>query len=59
MIDFNPFPIIETKRLILRRMNYDDINDLFKMRKDPEMNLYIDVKPDETTAETPSIRAEG
>lgn len=59
MIDFNPFPIIETKRLILRRMNYDDINDLFKMRKDPEMNLYIDVKPDETTAETQSIRAEG
>ncbi|MGK0466413.1 MAG: ribosomal-protein-alanine N-acetyltransferase [Clostridium sp.] len=37
MINFTPFPNIETKNLILRRINYNDGNDLFEMRKDPEM----------------------
>ena len=31
MIEFCPFPNIKTKKLILRRMNYNDINDLFKI----------------------------
>jgi DNA-3-methyladenine glycosylase II len=47
-----PFPRVETKNLILRRMNYCDINDLFKMRKDAGMNEYIDVKVDVDTDET-------
>ena len=44
MINFMPFPNIETKSLILRKMNYNDINDLFEMRKDSRMNVYIDTK---------------
>jgi [ribosomal protein S5]-alanine N-acetyltransferase len=52
MINFSPFPSIETKNLILRRMNYNDINDLFEMRKDSQMNEYIDTKLEENTHET-------
>jgi ribosomal-protein-alanine N-acetyltransferase len=52
MINFTPFPNIETKNLMLRRINYNDINDLFEMRKDPEMNKYIDTKLEENIQET-------
>ncbi|MDV3425982.1 MAG: GNAT family N-acetyltransferase [Bacillota bacterium] len=52
MINFKPFPDIETKNLTLRRMNYDDISDLFEMRKDPRMNEYTDTKPEENINET-------
>lgn len=52
MISFTPFPCIETKNLVLRRMNQDDANDLFDMRRDPLMNEHTDVKPDETIEDT-------
>lgn len=52
MVNFMPFPNIETKNLILRRINYNDINDLFEMRKDSRMNEYIDIKLEENTNET-------
>ena len=52
MIDFMPFPRIETENLILRRIDYNDINDLFNMRKDPRMNEYVDTKLEENICET-------
>lgn len=52
MINFTPFPSIRTKNLLLRRMNYNDIQDLFEMRTIPEMIKYVDLKLDETTDET-------
>lgn len=52
MLKFTPFPNIETGNLILRKMNYNDINDLFQMRKDPRMNEYTDTKLDENIDET-------
>ncbi|WP_406243326.1 GNAT family N-acetyltransferase [Tissierella carlieri] len=52
MIDFNPFPNMETKNLILRRMNSNDAKDLFEMRKDPRMNEYTDMKLEEDIYET-------
>lgn len=52
MINFNPFPIIETKNLILRKMNSKDAKDLFEMRKDSRMNEYTDTKLDENTYQT-------
>ncbi len=52
MINFTDFPNMETKNLILRKMSYNDINDLFEMRKDPRMNEYTDTIPDATTDET-------
>jgi len=47
-----PFPIVESKNLVLRRMNYGDINNLFEMRKDAGLNEYIDVKIEVNTDET-------
>jgi len=52
MINFTPFPIIETKNLILRRMNYNDVLDVFDMRKNPEMIEYVDTKLDGTSNDT-------
>lgn len=54
MIKFTTFPDLETKNLLLRKMNYGDINDLFEMRNDPSMNMYTDTKPDQTFEETKS-----
>ncbi len=48
----NPFPVIETKNLILRRIKYEDTHDIFAMRSDPKMNEYTDTKPDESPEET-------
>ncbi|ATP57291.1 GNAT family N-acetyltransferase [Pedobacter ginsengisoli] len=37
--------VIETKRLILRELEYSDENDLFEMDSDPEVHLYIENNP--------------
>lgn len=37
--------LIETERLILRELEYTDINDLFEMDADPEVHLFIENKP--------------
>jgi ribosomal-protein-alanine N-acetyltransferase len=52
MFNFTPFPNLETKNLLLKRLNYTAIDDLHEMRKDPRMNEYVDVKPDESINET-------
>lgn len=52
MIDFTPFPTIETRNLILRKMEISDMQDLFEMRRDPRMNEYIDTKLEENIDET-------
>lgn len=52
MTNFTPFPNIETENLILRKMSYNDIDDLFEMRKDPRMNEYTDTKLEEDISET-------
>lgn len=52
MINFNPFPIIETKRLLLRRITIKDTNDLYHMRRDPRMNEFVDTKVDTSIIET-------
>ncbi|TQR19385.1 GNAT family N-acetyltransferase [Psychrobacillus vulpis] len=49
---FNPYPTIETTNLILRKMDENDSNDLFEMRKDPRMNEHTDTKLDENIYET-------
>ncbi|SES42305.1 GNAT family N-acetyltransferase [Psychrobacillus sp. OK032] len=51
-MNFNPFPTIETKNLLLRRMVESDRNDIHEMRKDPQMNEYTDSKEDENVSET-------
>lgn len=41
MIQLLPFPVLETKRLILRNLKETDAEDIFIMRSDPEVMRYI------------------
>ena len=43
MLNFNftPFPVIESNRLILRRITNDDVNEVFELRSNPETMKYI------------------
>jgi len=40
-VNFNPFPIIETERLLLRQYSLNDAEDLFEIRKNPLSMKYI------------------
>jgi ribosomal-protein-alanine N-acetyltransferase len=52
MLEFNfdPFPVLETERLILRRINNADVAEVFFLRNDEAMMKYID-RPAFTTQE--------
>jgi ribosomal-protein-alanine N-acetyltransferase len=39
--NFTPFPVIETERLLLRRVTIDDANDIFILRSNPETMKFI------------------
>lgn len=43
MLEFNfhPFPVIETERLVLRRVTNDDANEVLELRSNPETMKYI------------------
>ncbi len=43
MLEFNftPFPILETERLLLRRVDNNDVNEVFSMRSNAETMKYI------------------
>ena len=41
IINFSPFPDLETERLLLRRVNVGDINEIFALRSNPETMKYI------------------
>ncbi|MDN5287201.1 MAG: family N-acetyltransferase [Mucilaginibacter sp.] len=40
-LNFNPFPILTTERLILRQFTYDDAPDLFEVRSNADIMQYI------------------
>ena len=40
-INFTPFPNLETERLVLRRVNENDANEIFALRSNPETMKYI------------------
>ncbi|MFV8466573.1 GNAT family N-acetyltransferase [Flavobacterium sp. LB1P62] len=40
-INFNPFPNLETERLLLRRVDANDVNEIFALRSNPETMKYI------------------
>ncbi|MGN8071943.1 GNAT family N-acetyltransferase [Mucilaginibacter sp. SG564] len=40
-LNFTPFPVLSTERLILRRFTFDDAPRLFELRKDPVIMQYI------------------
>ena len=43
--NFNPFPVITTDRLILRKVSPDDVNEIFFLRSDERVMKYIDKAP--------------
>ena len=40
-INFDPFPLLTTERLVLRQMNNDDANEIYFLRSDDEMLKYV------------------
>ena len=40
-LNFTPFPILETERLILRRVDNNDVGEIFSMRSNAETMKYI------------------
>lgn len=54
IINFSPFPNLETERLLLRRVNSNDVKEIFALRSNPETMKYIPrplVKTDEDALE--------
>ena len=41
-VNFSPFPTLETKRLMLREVTNNDVQDLFVMRSSADMMRFID-----------------
>ena len=44
-LNFSPFPVIETERLVLREITDGDLAEIFYQRSDPQMMKYVDRKP--------------
>jgi ribosomal-protein-alanine N-acetyltransferase len=48
MISFDPFPALETPRLILRRLEPSDAEAIFRNQSDPQVARYLGRDPDTT-----------
>lgn len=40
-IDFSPFPVLETERLLLRQVNINDVNEILTLRSNSAVMKYI------------------
>ncbi len=40
-INFNPFPVLETERLVLRQLDNNDVNEVLELRGNPETMKFI------------------
>ncbi len=47
-LNFDPFPILTTERLVLRQMTNDDAKEIFFLRSDERVMKYIDRAPAES-----------
>ena len=50
--NFEPFPLIETERLIMKKMSHSDAEKIYEMRSNPKMHEHTDSKPDESIDDT-------
>ncbi len=41
-LNFNPFPVLETERLVLRNVTPEDVNEIFLLRSDKLVMKYLD-----------------
>jgi len=48
-INFNPFPLLTTDKLLLRHIDKSDVNEIFFLRSDEKVMKYIDRPPAKTT----------
>jgi ribosomal-protein-alanine N-acetyltransferase len=44
-INLNPFPEITTDRLHLRALRMEDVNEIYQLRSDPNINKFINRQP--------------
>ena len=44
-VNFNPFPLIHTERLLLRKVEQNDVNEIFILRSDKRVLEYLDRAP--------------
>lgn len=49
--NFNPFPLFETERLLLRKLSTKDVAEVLKMRSDERVMKYIDRERAKTLAD--------
>lgn len=45
LLNFNPFPVLETERLILRQVSEKDIDEIFFLRSDPKILQFLGRDP--------------
>ena len=50
-INFNPFPLLETERILLRQMTKDDAEEIFFLRSDETVLKYLNKEPAKNKAE--------
>ena len=51
-LNFHPFPVLETERLLLRAVTLDDAEKLFELRRDVDVMRYIDREKHQTVDDT-------
>lgn len=54
-LNFSPFPVLTTDRLVLRKTKIEDAEEVFIMRSDPELLRYVDRDPAKTIDEARSF----
>lgn len=45
-VNFSPFPVLETPRLLLRQLSKEDTIAFYELRNDPQVLAYLDRHPD-------------
>ena len=51
-LNFSPFPVIETERLLLRSLSMDDLQQLYLLRTNEKVNTHLNKAPDESVLAT-------
>lgn len=50
-VNFNPFPVLSTERLLLRQVTQEDVNEIFFLRSDNRVLKYLAKEPARTINE--------
>jgi len=51
-LNFSPFPVIETERLLLRSLSMEDLEQLYLLRTNEKVNTHLNKAPDESIEAT-------